>query len=131
MSIDISTIAEGAPVKVVANLPYNVGTPLLIRWLEDDKWPPVWTSLTLMFQREVAERIVATPTERADYGRLAVLAGWRTQSRILTSVEPECVLYTEWDKTQSSSPRALYAIVAVLALGLGLWFTRKTRTPTS
>ncbi len=62
-----------APVKIVANLPYNVGTELLIRWLSPPVWPPMWSSLTLMFQKEVAERIVAKP--RGDhYGRLALLA---------------------------------------------------------
>ncbi|MEO0989590.1 MAG: rRNA adenine dimethyltransferase family protein, partial [Pseudomonadota bacterium] len=59
-----------APIRVVANLPYNVGTELLVRWLTPDVWPPFWDSLTLMFQREVAERIVAQPGSKS-YGRLA------------------------------------------------------------
>ena len=79
--------AEG-PVRVCANLPYNISTVLLTNWLEADAWPPAWDRLTLMFQREVAERIVATPAERVDYGRLAVLCGWRTQARILFDVAP-------------------------------------------
>ena len=62
-----------APIKVAANLPYNVGTELLVRWLTPQVWPPFWDSLTLMFQREVAERIVAQPAGKA-YGRLALLA---------------------------------------------------------
>jgi 16S rRNA (adenine1518-N6/adenine1519-N6)-dimethyltransferase len=78
--------AEGAPLRICANLPYNIATPLLGRWLESDPWPPFFDRLTLMFQREVALRIVATPAERADYGRLAVLAGWRCQTRILFDV---------------------------------------------
>jgi 16S rRNA (adenine1518-N6/adenine1519-N6)-dimethyltransferase len=78
--------AEGAPLRICANLPYNVATPLLVRWLEAEPWPPLFDRLTLMFQREVALRIVATPAERADYGRLAVLAGWRCRSRILFDV---------------------------------------------
>jgi 16S rRNA (adenine1518-N6/adenine1519-N6)-dimethyltransferase len=80
--------AEGAPIRICANLPYNVGTALLTGWLEADPWPPFYERLTLMFQREVALRIVATPAERADYGRLAVLAGWRTQARLLFDVPP-------------------------------------------
>jgi 16S rRNA (adenine1518-N6/adenine1519-N6)-dimethyltransferase len=69
------------PVRVVSNLPYNVGTELLVRWLTPPAWPPFWTSLTLMFQREVAERIVATPGGKA-YGRLSILAQWRADPRI-------------------------------------------------
>ncbi|MBF9059975.1 16S rRNA (adenine(1518)-N(6)/adenine(1519)-N(6))-dimethyltransferase RsmA [Rhodobacterales bacterium HKCCSP123] len=76
------------PIKVVANLPYNVGTELLVRWLTPAAWPPVWTSLTLMFQREVAERIVAQPGGKA-YGRLAVLAQWRSTARIAMTLPPE------------------------------------------
>ena len=78
--------AEGAPIRLCANLPYNIATALLVGWLEAAPWPPFYERLTLMFQREVALRIVATPAERADYGRLAVLAGWRTQARILFDV---------------------------------------------
>jgi 16S rRNA (adenine1518-N6/adenine1519-N6)-dimethyltransferase len=70
---------------VVANLPYNVGTALAARWLGGEAWPPWWASLTLMFQREVAERIVARPGTSA-YGRLAVLAQWRSETRIAMRV---------------------------------------------
>jgi len=80
--------AQGAPIRVCANLPYNIATVLLTRWLEAEPWPPFYGRLTLMFQREVALRIVATPTERADYGRLAVLAGWRARARLLFDVPP-------------------------------------------
>ena len=77
-----------APIKVVANLPYNVGTELLIRWLTPEVWPPFWQSLTLMFQKEVAERIVAKP--RGDhYGRLALLAQWRCEAKIAMVLPPE------------------------------------------
>lgn len=69
------------PIRIVANLPYNVGTELLVRWLTPPAWPPFWSSLTLMFQREVADRIVAAPGSKA-YGRLAVLAQWRADARI-------------------------------------------------
>jgi 16S rRNA (adenine1518-N6/adenine1519-N6)-dimethyltransferase len=80
--------ASGLSIRIVANLPYNIATPLLAQWLEAEPWPPFYDRLTLMFQREVAERIVATPAERADYGRLAVLAGWRTEARILFNISP-------------------------------------------
>lgn len=77
-----SIIGEGA--HVVANLPYNIGTALLLKWLEGD-WPPWWRSLTLMFQKEVAERIVAEPGTSA-YGRLSVAAKWRAHPRLALSV---------------------------------------------
>ena len=77
-----------APIRIVANLPYNVGTELLIRWLTPQIWPPFWQSLTLMFQKEVAERIVAKPrTEH--YGRLALLAQWRCDAKIVMHLPPE------------------------------------------
>lgn len=76
------------PIRIAANLPYNVGTELLVRWLTPPAWPPFWQSLTLMFQREVAERIVAQPGTKP-YGRLAVLAQWRTTPRIVLSLPPE------------------------------------------
>lgn len=75
------------PIRVAANLPYNVGTELLVRWLTPNDWPPFWQSLTLMFQREVAERIVAQPGSKT-YGRLAVLAQWRAEARIVMSLPP-------------------------------------------
>jgi 16S rRNA (adenine1518-N6/adenine1519-N6)-dimethyltransferase len=78
-----SILPEGTPI--AANLPYNVGTALLIKWLTSDTWPPFWSSLTLMFQREVAERIIAKPGGE-HYGRLSVLAGWRSHARILFDV---------------------------------------------
>jgi 16S rRNA (adenine1518-N6/adenine1519-N6)-dimethyltransferase len=84
MAID-ATAATGGAHHIVANLPYNVGTALLIGWLEAPLWPPAWQSLTLMFQAEVAERIVAAPGSSA-YGRLAVLAQWRSQPRIAMKV---------------------------------------------
>lgn len=72
------------PVPVVANLPFNVGTAMLIKWLSTD-WPPWWQSLTLMFQKEVAERICARPGDEA-YGRLSVLGSWRTRASILFDI---------------------------------------------
>jgi 16S rRNA (adenine1518-N6/adenine1519-N6)-dimethyltransferase len=73
--------------RIVANLPYNIATALLVRWLGVEPWPPWYDSLVLMFQSEVAERIVAPPGAK-QYGRLAVLAGWRTEARIMFDVAP-------------------------------------------
>jgi len=87
MKVDERAILNGKPVKIVANLPYNVGTALLVKWLTAEAWPPFWHSLTLMFQREVAERIVATPGSKA-YGRLAVLSQWRARASIAFDVPP-------------------------------------------
>ncbi|MGJ8604667.1 MAG: 16S rRNA (adenine(1518)-N(6)/adenine(1519)-N(6))-dimethyltransferase RsmA [Marivita sp.] len=76
------------PIAICANLPYNVGTELLVRWLTPPTWPPVWDTLTLMFQKEVAERIVAKPGDKP-YGRLAVLAQWRCDAHIAMHLPPE------------------------------------------
>jgi 16S rRNA (adenine1518-N6/adenine1519-N6)-dimethyltransferase len=86
LAVDLSGLLDGGPARIVANLPYNIGTPLLVGWLSAESWPPWWSSLTLMFQREVAERIVAKPEQRAAYGRLAVLANWRCETKILFDV---------------------------------------------
>jgi 16S rRNA (adenine1518-N6/adenine1519-N6)-dimethyltransferase len=85
LAVDEQALVSGRRVHVVANLPYNVGTPLLIKWLTAEPWPPWYLSLTLMFQREVAERIVALPGG-ASYGRLSVISQWRTKPRILFDV---------------------------------------------
>lgn len=84
MAIDADRQA-GGPYHIVANLPYNVGTALFTRWLEPKEWPPQWLSLTLMFQLEVAERIVAK-VDTSAYGRLAVLAQWRSNAKIAMKV---------------------------------------------
>lgn len=86
---DPATLLADGPARIVANLPYNIGTALLVRWLTAPCWPPPWASATLMFQREVAERIVADESRANDYGRLGVLAGWRTRAEILFEVPPE------------------------------------------
>ena len=87
LGLDISAHLT-PPVRIVANLPYNVGTELLVRWLSPEVWPPFWQSLTLMFQKEVAQRIVAKPGDKA-YGRLALLAQWRTDPKIVLTLPPE------------------------------------------
>ncbi len=77
----------GGPARIVANLPYNIATALLVGWLTAEPWPPWFDRLVLMFQREVAERITAAPGSKT-YGRLSVLAGWRTEARILFDIAP-------------------------------------------
>lgn len=94
------------PVRVVANLPYNVGTELLIRWLTPKAWPPFWQSLTLMFQKEVAERIVAKPRSE-HYGRLALLAQWRCDARVVMTLPPEAF---------TPAPKVHSAVVHLTAL---------------
>jgi 16S rRNA (adenine1518-N6/adenine1519-N6)-dimethyltransferase len=85
MKLDHGALMGGEPFHVLSNLPYNVGTALFVRWMSGEAWPPQWRSLTLMFQREVAERIVAGAGEDA-YGRLAVLAQWRAEASLAMKV---------------------------------------------
>ncbi len=99
LKTDLRSIAGAGPVKIVANLPYNIGTELLVRWLTLEDWPPYYQSMTLMFQREVAERIVAKPGD-GGYGRLGVLAGWRSEARIAFDVPPQA--FTPPPKVTSS-----------------------------
>jgi len=94
------------PIRICANLPYNIGTELLVRWLTPVVWPPVWTSLTLMFQREVAQRITATASSKA-YGRLAILSQWRTDAQIVMDLPPEAF---------SPPPKVSSAVVHLTAL---------------
>jgi 16S rRNA (adenine1518-N6/adenine1519-N6)-dimethyltransferase len=86
LTIDMAGLVK-PPAQVVANLPYNIATPLLVGWLSAEPWPPWYGSLTLMFQREVAQRIAAPPGGKT-YGRLSVLAQWRTETRILFDISP-------------------------------------------
>ncbi|MGH1353505.1 MAG: 16S rRNA (adenine(1518)-N(6)/adenine(1519)-N(6))-dimethyltransferase RsmA [Thalassovita sp.] len=94
------------PIRIAANLPYNVGTELLIRWLTPKDWPPFWSSLTLMFQKEVAQRIVAQPGSKT-YGRLAILSQWRTDTQIVLHLPPEAF---------SPPPKVHSAVVHLTAL---------------
>jgi 16S rRNA (adenine1518-N6/adenine1519-N6)-dimethyltransferase len=87
LAIDAAACVKGAPARIVANLPYNIATALLVSWLTVEPWPPWYDRLVLMFQREVAERIVAPPGSKT-YGRLSVLAGWRAQAKILFDIAP-------------------------------------------
>jgi 16S rRNA (adenine1518-N6/adenine1519-N6)-dimethyltransferase len=87
LRFDARMVLDGARAKIVANLPYNIATALLVDWLTVEPWPPWYDEMVLMFQREVAERIVASPGSKT-YGRLSVLAGWRTQAKIMFDVAP-------------------------------------------
>ncbi len=87
------------PVRIVSNLPYNIGTALLVKWMTNDKWPPWFDSLTLMFQKEVAERIVAQPGSKS-YGRLSILGQWRADAKIAFDVSPKA--FTPPPKVTSS-----------------------------
>lgn len=115
-----------APVSVAANLPYNVGTALLIKWLTAPSWPSWFDSLTLMFQREVAERIVA-PVGGKAYGRLSVLAQWRTRARILFDVHPSAFVpppsivsaVVRLDVIPDPEPAPLAALEAVTQAAFG------------
>ncbi|WP_371154442.1 16S rRNA (adenine(1518)-N(6)/adenine(1519)-N(6))-dimethyltransferase RsmA [Jannaschia sp. 2305UL9-9] len=105
LQIDVGAHLDG-PWRVVANLPYNIGTELLVRWLTPASWPPPWSSLTLMFQKEVAQRITAQPGDKA-YGRLAVLSQWRTTAEIVMTLPPEAF---------SPPPKVHSAVVHLTAL---------------
>jgi len=94
------------PIRIAANLPYNVGTELLVRWLTPKEWPPFWQTLTLMFQKEVAERIVAAPGSKA-YGRLAILASWRAEAKIAIHLPPSAF---------TPPPKVSSAVVHIKAL---------------
>ena len=85
LKLDHAELMGGEPFAILSNLPYNVGTALFVRWLGGQEWPPLWTSLTLMFQQEVAQRIAAQPGGSA-YGRLAVLAQWRARAKLALKV---------------------------------------------
>ena len=87
LSVDLGEALGPERARIVANLPYNIATALLVDWLTLEPWPPWYDSMVLMFQREVAERIVARPGGKS-YGRLAVLAGWRTEAKVLFDVAP-------------------------------------------
>lgn len=105
LKVDVADRLQ-APIRIAANLPYNIGTELLVRWLSPPVWPPFWDSLTLMFQREVAQRIVAMPGDKA-YGRLALLVHWRTDARIVMDLPPEAF---------SPPPKVSSAVVHLTAL---------------
>lgn len=102
MTFDPRPLLSGGPARIVANLPYNIATPLLIEWLCAEPWPPWYDMMVLMFQREVAERIVARADDDA-YGRLGVLSNWRAETRILFDISPAA--FTPPPKVTSSVVR--------------------------
>jgi 16S rRNA (adenine1518-N6/adenine1519-N6)-dimethyltransferase len=115
------------PIRIAANLPYNIGSALLVKWLTSETWPPFWQSLTLMFQREVAERITARPDSKS-YGRLSVISQWRTRAKILFDVSPRA--FTPPPKITSAivrieplaeplAPARLHDLEAVTAAAFG------------
>ncbi|MDJ0978768.1 MAG: 16S rRNA (adenine(1518)-N(6)/adenine(1519)-N(6))-dimethyltransferase RsmA [Erythrobacter sp.] len=106
MKLDHAALMKGEPFHIVSNLPYNVGTALFTRWLDGANWPPQWRSLTLMFQREVADRIVAQPGTSA-YGRLAVLAQWRSSAKLALKVHRSAF---------TPPPKVMSAVVQVTPL---------------
>lgn len=99
LKTDFAALAPEGPVKIIANLPYNVGTQLLVNWLLPPHWPPFWQSLTLMFQKEVGQRIVAQADDD-HYGRLGVLCGWRTEAHMAFDISPQA--FTPPPKVTSS-----------------------------
>ena len=99
LKTDFAAMAPEGPVKIIANLPYNVGTQLLVNWLLPPSWPPFWQSLTLMFQKEVGQRIVAQADDN-HYGRLGVLCGWRTKAHMAFDISPQA--FTPPPKVTSS-----------------------------
>ena len=99
LKTDFEALAPEGPVRIIANLPYNVGTQLLVNWLLPKQWPPFWESLTLMFQKEVGQRIVAREDDN-HYGRLGVLCGWRTTAHMAFDVPPQA--FTPPPKVTSS-----------------------------
>jgi 16S rRNA (adenine1518-N6/adenine1519-N6)-dimethyltransferase len=103
LTFDIASLDHVGSLKIMANLPYNIGTALLMKWIDSAEWPPRFNDLVLMFQREVAERIVATPDTPHDYGRLSVFCGWRTDAKILFDVSPQA--FTPPPKVVSSVVR--------------------------
>jgi 16S rRNA (adenine1518-N6/adenine1519-N6)-dimethyltransferase len=88
LACDFAALSDGMPTAIIANLPYNIASPLIISWIQSEPWPPWFQSITVMVQKEYAERLVATPEQRKDYGRLSVLTSLRVSAKILFNVPP-------------------------------------------
>jgi 16S rRNA (adenine1518-N6/adenine1519-N6)-dimethyltransferase len=116
LAVHVAPYLDGGPTRIVANLPYNIATALLVRWLATEPWPPWFDMMVLMFQREVAERIVAKPGEKP-YGRLAVLAGWRSEAKILFDVAPSAFV---------PPPKVTSSVVRLIPRAMPLPCTRST-----
>ncbi len=125
LAMDTAALGE-APVRIVANLPYNIATPLLVGWISPKAWPPRWSSMALMFQKEVAERITAAPGDDA-YGRLGVLCGWRTRATRLFDISPKAFVpppkvtstVVHFEPRPDPLPCRLAALEAVTAAAFG------------
>ena len=105
LNLNPSTLVK-PPSRVIANLPYNAGPEILVRFLESSTWPPFWKTLTLMFQKEVAERIIAQPGSK-NYGRLSIISQWRSKAEILFSIPPEAF---------SPPPKVKSSVIKITAL---------------
>ena len=103
LEVDPRAHLSGGPAQIIANLPYNVGTELFTRWMADPSWLPWWSRMTLMFQKEVAQRIVAAPGDKA-FGRLSIIAQWRAAARIMFEVDPRAF---------TPAPKVTSAIVSI------------------
>jgi 16S rRNA (adenine1518-N6/adenine1519-N6)-dimethyltransferase len=116
LTVDVAPCLDDGPARIVANLPYNIATALLVRWLAVEPWPPWFDMMVLMFQREVAERIAAKPGEKP-YGRLAVLVGWRTEAKIMFDVAPSAFV---------PPPKVTSSVVRLIPRAAPLRCTRST-----
>jgi 16S rRNA (adenine1518-N6/adenine1519-N6)-dimethyltransferase len=105
LKMDWHDLVTEQPTRIIANLPYNVATPLIIGWLQTVPWPPWFQSITVMVQREFAERLVATPEQRKDYGRISVLTALRARAKILFNVPPSAFV---------PQPKVLSSVVELL-----------------
>ena len=115
LNFDLNEIKDLGSLKIISNLPYNIGTELLVKWLTPIIWPPRWEDMTLMFQKEVAERIVAIPSTKA-YGRLSVLAQWRCNTDIRMTVSPEAF---------RPKPKIQSAVVSIKALNAPKYYANQ------
>jgi 16S rRNA (adenine1518-N6/adenine1519-N6)-dimethyltransferase len=115
LNFDLNEIKDLGSLKIISNLPYNIGTELLVKWLTPIIWPPRWEDMTLMFQKEVAERIVAMPSTKA-YGRLSVLAQWRCNTDIRMTVSPEAF---------RPKPKIQSAVVSIKALNAPKYYANQ------
>ena len=115
LKFDLNEIKDLGSLKIISNLPYNIGTELLVKWLTPIIWPPKWEDMTLMFQKEVAERIVAIPGTKA-YGRLSVLAQWRCNANIRMTVSPDAF---------RPKPKVQSAVVSVKALNTPKFYAKQ------
>ena len=116
LKFDLNEIKDLGSLKIISNLPYNIGTELLVKWLTPIIWPPKWEDMTLMFQKEVADRIVAIPGTKA-YGRLSILTQWRCDANIRMTVSPDAF---------RPKPKVESAVVSIKALNTPKFYAKQT-----